>query len=241
MTFYQSRAISKAGLHVRRSAWPDDKWFMLWRGTWFAFAGGNPPIPVKATDYSSDDLLATDWTTMPAALAACPIDPGTGSTGGGPPQPGKGGFPNDPTLFPFGGSGTPPDGGSTTLPPPEPGTGLTVKIAGLDTSRASSIWSGLDGINKSYTLSGSGDSWSTTFNKGINIEDSSDLGWTLTATRSGSIWDVELSPGAGSGGFQTQTPAGARGAGIPIANNYTSGSLGGILNFFGGTATVGAH
>src|SRR5260221_12804798 len=100
MTFYQSRAISKAGLHIRRSSWPDDKWFMIWRGTWFCFASGSPPHPVRAADYSTDDLRATDWTTIPAPLAACPVGATTGRPGGPPPPPGTHGCPDDASPTP---------------------------------------------------------------------------------------------------------------------------------------------
>src|SRR4051812_24216375 len=109
MTFQQARAISKANqLHVRRASWADDKWFMLWRGTWFVFSTGLLN-PVRATDYAADDLLATDWTTVSAPLAACPITPGE-PIGGGDPLPGTGGFPDfPPDRFPTP-PGVPPGG-----------------------------------------------------------------------------------------------------------------------------------
>ena len=237
MTFYQARAISKTGLHVRRSSWPADQWFMIWRGTWFCFAGGNPPRPVRATDYSADDLLATDWTTVPAALAACPIDPTIGSTGGGDPTPGTDGSPDDPTPPFSGGPGITPPGSPTTLPPPDPGTGITVTFDSILAADSPPGFLVNVNLNRPVTLPALGGT--TTFLSGWlpSLGQTSDtIQWQVSATRFGSDWHVELtaiSIPTPSGGFIS---AAVQPAGHAADNIYTTSSDA----FYAGHAIVGA-
>lgn len=140
MTLSQATAISRTGFHVRRESWAADKWFIIWRGVWFCFAGEILRV-VEATDYDKDDLQATDWTTMPAPLVSCPVippDPGNpsdpGSPGGSPPGPAFPGFPPDlPPSSPY---GPPPGGGGGGsgggIPSPSSDQhGLTVTFDGL--------------------------------------------------------------------------------------------------------------
>jgi hypothetical protein len=199
VTFYQSRAISKTGLHVRRAAWSADKWLMIWRGTWFCFASGNPAHPVRATDYSTADLLATDWTTMPAALAACPIDPTIGSTGGAsavpgsPGSPGSPGFPDDatPLIVSLPGSGAPSGPGApTVLPPPAPGSGYVVVFSGITFKP----WPGgppnavYENVNGTYPLVASGvNHWTAAFPSGH--DDGGPFIWVADVTRNFGGWD----------------------------------------------------
>lgn len=259
MTFAQARAISKTNkLHVRRSTWATDKWFMLWRGTWFVFGAGLLQ-PVRATDYSAADLLANDWTTVPAALAACPITP-TEPTGGGDPSPGTPGFPDDPTVFPTP-PGSPGVGGSSSssLPTPDPGAHrktLTVTFAGIhhDGDIPDGYFDIEDSdLNGPFTLSPAGAGrWHKIFRKGFFSEDGGHtpdhwFKWTILVTNRGpqhapddtrDYFEVRFySEGvpAGTfalpGGFSEQDigPAGE-----PIDNiTYHAGDF-----FYGGTATI---
>lgn len=132
MTFYQARAVSRKNfLHVRRSSWAHTRWFIIWRGVWFVFDTGVFRV-VTAADYSRDDLSATDWTTVPAPLASCPIVPATpsdpGSPGGGPPILGFPGFPPPPPDGGGGGGGG--SSGGSPLPPPDT-RGMSVTFSGL--------------------------------------------------------------------------------------------------------------
>lgn len=120
MIFAQAREYSRTGLHVRRDGW-EDKWFILWRGVWWCMGAAYARV-VRATDYEANDLLADDWTTIPRALASCPVDPDTGSTGGDPPAAPSGRTPTlEPTVtappfLPSGGA-LPPGSPSTYIPP----------------------------------------------------------------------------------------------------------------------------
>jgi hypothetical protein len=160
---------------------------MIWRGTWFCFSSGNPAHPVRATDYSAADLLATDWTTMPAALAACPIDPTIGSTGGASATPGSPGFPDDLTTS-IGGafSGSP----STTLPPPDPGSGFVIVFAGITFKPwpggfPNAVYESVDGT---YPLIAAGvNHWTATFPRGH--DDVGPFIWVADVTRNYGGWD----------------------------------------------------
>lgn len=249
MTFQQARAISKTNkLHIRRTSWDMDKWFMLWRGTWFVFSTGLLQ-PVRATDYTRDDLLATDWTTVPAPLAACPIT-STEPGGGSAPTPGSGAFPYDPTQFPTPPGNAPVSGSSSvSLPTPEPGikpAGLRVRFNGInqteDSRRTVKEVLPLDGL---YSLEPSGVGvWTTSFPKGyviVGLDDHHDeIIWTITATISGRgdddepFYDVEMD---GSG----MTPVGSsftsfqpKPKNVEIMNVLISTSA----SFYGGHATV---
>lgn len=161
MTFAQARAISKINkLHIRRASWAEDKWFMIWRGTWFCFTSGLVH-PVHATDYIPDDLRATDWTTVPAPLASCPSTPSE-PVGGNPPVPGTPGWPDIPDLPPFfpgspGGSGSP----SITLPPPDDGTSIRVRFNGITdtqtpTEEDPAVYFDGDKLNNTWSLEAAG-------------------------------------------------------------------------------------
>lgn len=231
MTFSQSRAISQAGLHVRRSAWSSDKWLMLWRGTWFCFAGGNPPHPVRAADYGRDDLLATDWTTMPAALAACPVDPTIGSTGGGSPVPGTGGFPADPVPASFGGIALPPP--DPGLKPPPPPALVTVTFAGI-LSPDSGGYTGVN-LNQIFTFHGP-DYALQTFQSGQDAS-SVPISWDVTLSPVGGKWTTAITAhltGNPSGGFKTDA---AQPIGTPIQNWFIAS---GGTYAYAGTATIAA-
>src|SRR5438067_9700503 len=83
MNFSEAREKARLGFHVRREGW-SDKWFALWRGLWWCMGAAYSRV-VQATDYGTDDFTASDWTTIPAALAGCPPPPPP------PPPPGGGG------------------------------------------------------------------------------------------------------------------------------------------------------
>src|SRR6187401_2597776 len=92
MNFNEAREVARTGLHIRRQGWPLHRWFSLVRGLWW-YQDATVSRPVKAADYVSADLLATDWTSIPRPLRNCPL-PGTDPT---PPQQpgGRPSFPND--------------------------------------------------------------------------------------------------------------------------------------------------
>ena len=239
MTFNQARAISKtAKLHIRRAAWTADKWFMVWRGHWFVFPSGQPRT-VQATDYDTDDLLATDWTTMPAALAACPIDPTIGSTGGGAPTPGEGGFPDDPTPPLLGGPGIPPGGGPSTtiIPPPAPGTGVSVTFAGI--VQSTGLHTSVNpNLARTVALKATGsNTWTGTIKSGKTLSGDADdsIVFDVAADRSGDQWSVHVTCQAGfTPVFSTPgSPPFHRGDPIPNATATDSGD-----GFYAGTATV---
>jgi hypothetical protein len=117
MTFYQARVYARAGLHIRRSVW-EDHWFSCWRGMWFYQTGDELARPVETTDYTTNDLNANDWTTIPAPLEAhCEIPDNTPEIPTtDPTQPG-GGVPPGPILGP----GAPPN-------PDNPGGGPGISI-----------------------------------------------------------------------------------------------------------------
>ena len=242
MNFPQARAISHSGLHIRRSAWADDKWFMVWRGTWFCFRTG-VLRPVLATDYDQDDLVATDWTTMPAALAACPIDPTIGSTGGGSPTPGTDGFADDSTPIVGGvpGSGAPsgPDD-PPVLPPPDPGTGVTVTFAGMTIFPGQPDFHGVL-LNDTFALTPSApNEWKLDFKRGRSDATNPPpdaISWEIIAARTGVLWSVVLTniDGPYSGGFITRVGT-EQPRGHPITNGFDVTSLGVVI--YGGTATV---
>ena len=127
MTFLEAKDYTKDRLHFRRENWPEHQWLMYWRGCCWFFQGEEQHV-VRNYEYGVADLMATDWTTMPAALTSCPIDPTTGSTGGKPPivirpgtppYPGPGGGTTGPS-WPIPGAPPPPPRPIYIPPPPEP-------------------------------------------------------------------------------------------------------------------------
>ncbi len=238
MTFAQARAISKTNkLHVRRASWTNDKWFMLWRGTWFVFGTGLLK-PVHATDYTTADLLATDWTTVPAPLVSCPVTPGE-PLGGGPPMPGTpgwpGGEPDVPPFFPGspGGSGSP----SITLPPPDPGTDQPIHVVFIEMDYPFSIppghYSQGDIMKEGGWLAESvgAKHWKAEFLTGNIFSGDTivgDINWILDVVRGPSGFTISLTTDSGAGGF----------SGGPVLRNQeaTNTFTGGEIN--GGTAKV---
>lgn len=258
MTFFEARAISQTNLlHIRRSSWTADKWFMPWRGTWFVFATGlSAPIPVRALDYSADDLNATDWTTVPAPLTSCPITP-TEPTGGGPPTPGYPGFPTGtPPGFPptpggGGGGGGSPSGSGPSLPPADPGTSIRVLISGLTHGNdPDNTCREIDDLDDTYTLESTGPgTWQKQFPHGefFPIGSSTpDHGfeWTINVTSDDdgtgrllyavNMFSVALPPpGANAtGGFTPINPAYRK---APM-NNLLTASYGFVI--YGGFAKI---
>lgn len=207
MTIQQAAAISKANnLPIRRASWPADKWFWVWLGGhWFSYPGGKPHTAL-ATDYSKADLLANDWTTVPAPLAACPVTP-TEPSGGGDPIGGTPGWPDvpDPSFpsppgVPSGGGG-----GGPTLPPPDPGTGLRVLFEGItdsqpDTEENPAIYYDGEKLNDTWTLRslGSGhwrkDAFHVGYYKHPHVEEQLKIYWDIDVTRSeAELYSVSLS------------------------------------------------
>jgi hypothetical protein len=213
MTFNQARAISKANaLHVRRESWPVDQYVMIWRGTWFYFDAGLVR-PVRAGDYSAADLLANDWTTVPSALAACPVDPAIGSTGGGPPTAESPAFaaafsPDATSTGSTGdaehhGSGVGGGGGgggsddpAPVLPPVDPGTSVRVRFSGTTHADLHDAFGfeyvrGIVSLDGTFTLDPAGaNEWKTTFTRGEFWIDGTpphadhSYIWNVTAARS---------------------------------------------------------
>ena len=158
MNFFQARAVAKSGLYVRRAAWTT-QWFIVWRGVWFgSFAG--VIRPVLAADYTADDLTATDWTPVPAPLAACPVDTAIGSTGGAPPDGRTYSFSYIIPLQITFGTYTPGVayfgyGGSVgTLPPPDTGQPTSVTFDGfaLDPAWTDPIYIHDVNVNGTYAV-----------------------------------------------------------------------------------------
>ena len=249
MTFYQAATICKASkLHIRRDAWPADKWMFYQRGTWIVFpSAGNQPV--CTTDFGEGEFRATDWNTMPAALAACPITPGA-PIGGGPPVPGSPSFPDDPTRLPFhpGSPGAGGDGSPISLPPPNDTPGLNVRFSGItEATLDPGVFVHIRGVhlNGPYTLTGTGGTWTKEFNSGFWVLDDGhdtrdhDFRWRITASRdSGYNWTISLASidlGLGAyptGGFATAV-AQPRGHNINSIWNEPHSSY-----FYDGTAKV---
>ncbi|MEI9895227.1 MAG: hypothetical protein WDN28_15385 [Chthoniobacter sp.] len=186
MNFYDARAIALATkLHIRRESWPADKWMWVLNTVvsyiFTAEVGYAGTQLVRCTDFGRAEFEAQDWTTMPAPLMSCPITP-TSPLGGGPPIPGSPGFPGAPSGGGYGGGsagggsggggsgGGGGGGGGGSLPPPDPGTSLSVTFAGLTAADFTGtlikdLHTGdLDGT---YALAPAGGlTWSTTFQKG---------------------------------------------------------------------------
>src|SRR5438874_1039263 len=89
LDWFSARELAAQGKYIRRCGWTD-KWLVLWRGLWSCMGAAYSRV-VQATDYGTDDFTASDWTTIPAALAGCPPPPpppgggggGSGGSGGG--------------------------------------------------------------------------------------------------------------------------------------------------------------
>jgi hypothetical protein len=235
LTFYQARAISAGNqLQVRRTSWSDpNQWFMSWRGQWWFFTTG-VVRPVEAGDWGKAELLADDWTAVPAALAACPIDASTGSTGGGPPAPGIGGFTvNDPTTVDLAMSGSGISSGISggiTLPTPDPkGDSLTVSFTGLFILGPSRDF--YSDFNSSMTVSCafSGGEWKGSGSNGKVIATGAPIVWEVTVAKFGTEYSVDMATTDGPNGGFTGLSA------SPI-NNLTAGTQ----DVSNGTATVSA-
>ena len=267
MTWNQINHIATENrLHVRRESWPAEKWFYkadppaLYGALWFVFITNgtekerNGTQVVRCTDYNAEDLLATDWTTVPAALTSCPVVPPApgdpGSPGGRPPGPGDPGFPDPgpgfpPIIFPPS-PGEPAGGGSgpAPLPAPDPGASLRVSFhdVHLDTGVA------IHGFeqNKTRTLEGAGPNhWQSEFDEGYIDTEDQYLSWRITADRTDDvdqqgIWMVFLQCtgragsgiGIATGGFSNDV---AHRRNQDLANSYTGG---GSLTVYGGFARV---
>lgn len=258
MTIFEALAISKANqLHIRRASWPASKWVIAWRGIVQTVPVTGRPYFTRGSEYGRADLLADDWTTVPAPLAACPVTP-TEPIGGGDPIGGFPGLPFEPPPgFPPppgapGGGG----GGSPSLPPPKPdGTGLSVTFAGITGTTLSTNYYDIsaDNLNGPFPLDGAGAGvWTSVFKQGYISFDggatpTTTFQWTITVTKVGQIhapsdlriyYTVRLSSiglpsgGSPSGGF-TEATAGRIGQTI---NNLLTSSADGA--FFGGTAVL---
>jgi len=248
MTFPQAFEISRQmHLHVRREDWAEDKWIIAW-GTGECWAGGERR-PILATDLGAVDLLAEDWTTVPAPLAACPVTPSE-PTGGSTPTPGSGGFPDDLAEFSrpstSGGGG----GSSSSLPTPEEGTSLRVQFSGLTYGNdPNNEYRGIDHMDGFYTLPSVGEgSWQKKFPRGSFYPAGTETSdhpfeWTITANRNpdgsgGFTYEVTMtviavpSGAAPTGGFGSLALAPRL---SPINNVWTAAGPDVIQ---GGTATV---
>ncbi|EDY16671.1 hypothetical protein CfE428DRAFT_5784 [Chthoniobacter flavus Ellin428] len=248
MTILEAAVISIANnLPIRRASWAADKWFWVWRGGhWFSFPGGQPHT-VVATDYTAADLLATDWTTVPAPLAACPITP-TEPLGGNSPDPGQRGFASGGGRFPpppgsGGGGGGGGSGSGGTLPTPNPGTSLNVDITGVTCGNDGLNFSEVD-IDGSHSVDfESPGVWKTTFDSGYSNPtdppNKKPVNWTLTLTKdlttlkfTVSVTSTERYGGTFLAAFAT-LPGQEQLLGVPISNAHAVGDFGD-----GGTATV---
>lgn len=243
MTFFDAYAISAGlALHIRRAAWAAGKWFIVWRGQiecWNADQRG----VAKCTDYTADDLLATDWTTVPAPLAACPVTPSEPS-GGGPPSPGFPSFPigGPPPSFPAppggGGGGGSPSGSGPSLPTPDAGTGISVTFDGLSTvDGTGGIYKNID-LNGEHSLDSDGSgSWSATVPNGIVVASGDPISWLINVTKgTGGLYSVSMECSGpvsdpSLGGFLSFP---AKPLGSPAPNDYDSLTV--IIG--GGHATV---
>jgi hypothetical protein len=247
VNFVQARYYSQTNsLHVRRSGWADaTQWFIIWRGVWWLFNGAGAERVVRATDYAIADLIADDWTTMPAPLAGCPVDPTPPppvSGGPVPPPPSSGGGP--PTF------GSPPESGvggiwdicsdgftifecnGGPFGGPDSGTMLKATFSGLSQDPdTTGDYLGVN-LNRSVNLSYSGTVWTSTFSSGTYASSGDPIMWTVVCTRA---LDVTLSVSGGdpSGGFS----GGPIVIGDSFANQVPVGGLGG-LSFGAGECTL---
>jgi hypothetical protein len=88
MSWPMAKAAAKSGLHVRRATWSAGAWLIYQRGiAWFWT--GNAWRVALATDFGRAEFNASDWTTIPPELAACPTSTGTGSGSGWVDSPGN--------------------------------------------------------------------------------------------------------------------------------------------------------
>jgi len=248
MTFFEARAL---GMHVRRSSWSDpNQWFIIWRGVWWYFTTG-VMRPVIATDYTSAELLASDWTTVPQALAACAIDPTIGSTGGtsdfgtlaGVIGGSNGtGNANSVVGSNYGGGGGLGSGGGPQQLPPAPSSDVSVTFNGITQSAPSMAYTSGINVNGTWTLAKSGlNYWTTTFTSGNStfVGDTGPIVWLIEAYRSSSdpttaTWSVDMHAQPARSGLDEayETPF----AGMHRATPTTSALAAGT--FTGGTCTV---
>lgn len=241
MTFRQAREVARTGLHIRRPEW-DDKWLAIVRGTWWC-QSSTFTRPVRATDYTEFDLRAGDWTTIPLPLAACPIDPAIGSTGGGsfPPLsgPGSGGSGSAGGGTSGGGpSGAPtaPDDGPVLPAPDDPG--VSVRFSGLIIDNGSGRILTEPTVNTTRKCRPAGvGSWETSYTSGrveyYGPTRPEPWQWTVSIVKGGGgLFEVTMTGDWNlGGGFQTATP---RARGVAISNTLPSGTY----PVGGGTATV---
>lgn len=250
MTFNEARILSRPGLHIRREGW-EDKWFIVWRGVWWCL-GAAYARPVLATDYTASDLLARDWTTMPAPLAACPI--GGGSTGGDvtPPFGAPAGAPG----------GLEDEGGGLSLVPRPPAEaeptpiivlpvddpGISVRFSGMTSDADSRIIVPPKMVRPHCTIkvppAGRGQ-WSLAFTSGTywngfpwGIEPRHDdpWSWNLEIGRDGAgLFTVSLNSttAPSSGGFMNGVGTSGYARGIAAPNGVSDGT-----HISGGTATI---
>jgi hypothetical protein len=267
MTFLQAARICVATkLHIRRESWPADKW--IWKHgntpygpTWYIFRLSgtekerNGTQVTRGGDVVEEDYRADDWTTMPAPLVSCPVTPGI-PIGGGPPVPGTPGWPSvpDPGFPSFPGS---PGGGgdpSITLPPPDPGTSLSVTFSGItDTQTATdddpAVYFDGDKLNRRWTLEFVGPGhWKKSavevgYFKHPHVEERLKIFWNIEVTKTaGGLFSVSLSLDPDdsenvflSGGFLTN-PGTEKARFVAISNGADSPIRDGVMCY--GYATV---
>lgn len=256
MTIQQAAAISKANnLPIRRASWPADKWFWVWLGGhWFSYPSGKPHTAL-ATDYTSADLQATDWTTVPAPLASCPITPSE-PIGGGPPVPGSPGWPDvpDPDFPTSPGVPSGGGGGGPSLPTPDSGTSLRVKFEGITDTQVPSednpaVYFKGEKLNDTWTLDSAGpghwkkDAFEIGYFKHPNVDEQLKIFWDIYVTKTDSLFSVALNIHNGppsemlflSGGFRT-APGTEKPRRMAITNDATDAISDGVMLF--GFATV---
>lgn len=248
MNFFAARDYSADKLWIRREAWPSAKYVICWRGLWFIWNDDKSRV-VEATDYNATDLTGLDWTTVPEALATCPIDSTIGSTGGQPPQVNGGGLsvlPSDPNIgFPFlstgGTSGTGSGSGPSFLPPAQETSTVKVVFDGIELNPddASAIDIDLHAVNTTHVCQTNGsNSWrKKPFQIGIKDPEgeASKIHWEVNIQRSDGKFKVQFSNELfGGGGFDTE-PGTEQARGLPIANWIQSPNT---ASFRGGFAKV---
>ena len=68
LDWFAAEKIAKAGTKIRRVGWTDH--WLIFQGLWFVTTDSNQTL-VKATDFTSDEFNARDWTDQPVNADPC--------------------------------------------------------------------------------------------------------------------------------------------------------------------------
>lgn len=71
LTWPQARYLARRGWHVRRWGWAD-RWIIYHLSWWWSLYRDGTRHPVRAGEFTLDDWLAGDFTSIPSELLTCP-------------------------------------------------------------------------------------------------------------------------------------------------------------------------